>query len=161
MIKQATDSLNFRLLRTAIRPFIRTLDPDDYQDFPFLRSTQLSNCRSDELYSYLKLLCVVWGFFGMLLGLLCVCVVYILTQIDGGRGHSIGLAILLFVVCFCVTGAYDAAWRYYVLMAVRRYCKRASRRLAPSHPLFRLVRWNGATLPLQFAVGFLFAWRFS
>jgi hypothetical protein len=58
-------------------------------------------------------------------------------------------------------GARDAAWRYYLLMAVRARYRRAGRCLDHLNPVVRLVRRNNTALLLQCAAGLFFAWHFS
>jgi hypothetical protein len=95
------------------------------------------------------------------LAVLCVGVTYLLHRLDGDRGNHIGVGIILFVAVFCLVGAADAAWRYYLLMAVRHHYRSAQGQLNRSNPVVRLASRNGTTVLIQIAFGAFFAWRFS
>jgi hypothetical protein len=144
-----------------MRPFVRAQGNRDLEELSFLEDALDPESSADELYYFYEFLATVWVLASMGIGLVCVGIAYLLARFDGGEGQSLGLAIFLFVVCFCLAGACDAAWRFYVLSAVRRYYRPANRYLDSSHRLVRLVRRNDTTLLLQIAAGAFFAWRFS
>jgi hypothetical protein len=123
----------------------------------FFDAAVLPESNPEDLNAYLLSLVVTWGMLASALGLACVGLAYLLDMLAGHRGRAIGSVTLAFVLAFCISGAIDAAWRYWVVETVCRRNDVQGELDDQTTRLLRLARLNSATLILQLAAATIVA----
>lgn len=112
----------------------------------------------DDVFWYLASLFLGWLYLGIALEFVFIPIAYLATTIFGDRGNHLTVRALTFCGTFCVLGAADALWRYYVVMAARRRYRRLGAEDDPgTHRLLGVARFPTATVIVQIVVATLLA----